>query len=379
MLDANLSTRDIAAWLRETDPEKLRELWAAADKTRRERVGDAVWLRGLVEISSFCRRNCFYCGIRAARRIERYRLTRSEIIDCARLANEYRFGTVVLQAGEDFALDADFIADLIVEIRERFDLAITLSLGERKDCEWSRWKEAGANRYLLRFETSNPELYRAIRPLAPDSVSSNRIEMLKRLRAIGYEIGIGVMIGIPGQTFDDLTADLALFRELDLDMIGCGPFLPHSSTPLGRLEKTPNGFWRSLPASELENELPTNVPFEYPAAASQVPNTNDLAFKVVALSRLLCPDANIPSTTAVATLDADGGRRGALGRGANVIMPNLTPEKYRRLYEIYPNKAATFENADETRRFALRQIAEIGRFQGIGAGSSPRFLARRNS
>lgn len=376
MLDQNLSARDIAGWLRESDEEKLRELWRAADRTRRERVGDAVWLRGLVELSSFCRRNCLYCGIRASRPIERYRLTKSEVLECARLANEYRYGTLVLQAGEDLALDETAIVELIREIRERFGLAITLSLGERKESEWVRWKEAGADRYLLRFETSNPTLYRAIHPLASDSIYPNRIELLKRLREIGYEVGSGVMIGIPGQTFDDLARDLALFRELDLDMIGCGPFLPHRATPLGRLE-TVDGVWRSKPATEPENALPTNVPFDYPTTDSQVPNSNEFAFKVVALARILCPDANIPSTTAVATLDGKDGRKGALERGANVVMPNLTPEKYRRLYEIYPNKAATFEEADETRRLALRQLGEIGRFQGIGAGSSPRFQARR--
>jgi biotin synthase len=182
------------------------------------------------------------------------------------------------------------------------------------------------------------------------------------------------MIGIPGQTFDDLARDLALFRELDLDMIGSGPFLPHSETPLGALEIR-DGYWETS-LFQSENAAASRFTFRYPTSNDQVPNTNDLTFKVVALSRILCPDANIPSTTAVATLDGSGGRKSALSRGANVIMPNLTPTKYRRLYEIYPNKAATFEDAETTLQTALRQIAEIGRFPGVGPGSSPRFLGR---
>ncbi len=384
MLDSNLSVAEISAWLQETDERKLRELADVADRIRHTNVGDEVWLRGLVELSNRCRRNCLYCGVRAARKVERYRMTREEILECARLADRFQFGTLVLQSGEDLALDVEFIADVVREIRERFDLAITLSLGERGEDAWIRWKEAGAQRYLLRFETSNQALYRAIHPAPTGSVDANRIEMLKRLREIGYEIGSGVMIGIPGQTYDDLANDLALFRELDLDMIGCGPFLPHRFTPLGRLE-IQNGRWKTRPVpkeapeEEQENESPTNKAFDYPTSESQVPNTNELAFKVVALTRILRPDANIPSTTAIATVDGKDGRKGALERGANVIMPNLTPEKYRRLYEIYPNKAATFESPEETRQVALHQIAEIGRPQGIGAGSSPRFLARNQA
>jgi len=384
MLDSNLTVAEISAWLQETDEQKLQELADAANQIRKERVGDEVWLRGLVELSNYCRRNCLYCGVRASRKVDRYRMTREEILECARLASKFQFGTIVLQAGEDFALDDDFIADVVQEICERFDLAITLSLGERGEDAWKLWKAAGARRYLLRFETSNQELYRAIHPLAKDSVYPNRLEMLKRLREIGYEVGSGVMIGIPGQTYDDLARDLALFRELDLDMIGCGPFLPHKLTPLGRLE-IQNGRWKTRPIpadapnEERELDLPTNKAFDYPTSEKQVPNTNELAFKVVALTRILCPDANIPSTTAIATIDGKSGRKGALERGANVIMPNLTPEKYRRLYEIYPNKAATFETPEQTRQVALNQIQEIGRIQGVGAGSSPRFLTKNAS
>lgn len=371
MIDARLSAQEIAAWLRETNEDRLQELWAEADRIRRERVGDAVWLRGLVEISNRCSRNCLYCGVRAERRVERYRLTQAEILECAKFAKENGLGTLVLQAGEDRGLDAGFVAETVRAIRENFGLAITLSLGERKVSEFVRWKEAGANRYLLRFETSNPALYGALHPGVDGADCAGRIAVLKRLRSIGYEIGSGVMIGIPGQTFDDLARDLALFRELDLDMIGSGPFLPHPSTPLGNVEIR-DGFLRS------QTPTSSRFTFRYPASGEQVPNANDVAFKVTALTRILCPDANVPSTTAIATLDGRGGRQSALARGANVVMPNVTPTKYRRFYEIYPNKAATFEDAETTLQTALRQLEAIGRFPGVGAGSSPRFNARRD-
>ena len=375
MLDAHLSTPEIAAWLRETNPERLQTLWETADQIRRERVGDAVWLRGLVEISNRCSRNCLYCGVRAERRVERYRMTQAEILECAKFAKKNGLATLVLQAGEDRTLDAGFVAETVRAIRDDFGLTITLSLGERTDSELVRWKEAGARRYLTRFETSNPALYRALHPTTDGTGATERIDFLKRLREIGYEVGSGVMIGIPGQTFDDLARDLALFRELDLDMIGSGPFLPHPGTPLGSLEII-GGYWQTTRLFATEKAAPPRFRFRYPTSPDQVPNSNDLAFKVVALTRILCPDANIPSTTAVATVDGQGGRKCALSRGANVIMPNLTPTKYRRLYEIYPNKAATFEDAETTLQTALRQIAEIGRFPGVGAGSSPRFLGR---
>ncbi len=375
MLDSNLSTPEIAAWLRETDAERLQTLWDAADRIRRERVGDAIWLRGLVEISNRCSRNCLYCGVRAARRLERYRMTQAEILDCAKFAKENGLATLVLQAGEDRTLDASFVAETVRAIRDDFGLTITLSFGERTDSELVRWQEAGAKRYLARFETSNPSLYRALHPDVGGAGLTERIDFLKRLREIGYEVGSGVMIGIPGQTFDDLARDLTLFRELDLDMIGSGPFLPHPGTPLGALEIC-DGYWQTTRRRKTEISVAPRFTFLYPTSPDQVPNTNDVAFKVVALTRLLCPDANIPSVTSVATLDGSGGRKSALARGANVVMPNLTPTKYRRFYEIYPNKAATFEDSETTLRTASRQIAEIGRFPGVGPGSSPRFLER---
>ncbi len=346
-----LSLSEITAWLREEDHLRLEDLWHQADHLRHEQVGDSIWFRGLVELSSYCRRNCLYCGIRAARpNLVRYRMTMDEVLGCAETAARLHYGTMVIQAGEDPGLPEEFITEMIRSIKKRYGLIITLSLGERKESEWVHWKEAGANRYLLRFETSNQQLFQAIHPRAVDTVYPCRMELLRKLKEIGYEVGSGVMIGIPGQDITELAHDIELFHEFQLDMIGCGPYLAHPETPLGQMENNPD----------------LRIQYNIPIAKEQVVGTNEMAFKVIALARLVCPSANIPSTTAIATIDGQHGRTDGLRSGANVIMPNLTPMKYRRLYEIYPNKAATFETAEETHATAIRQIESIGRFQAQG-------------
>ncbi len=344
---------EIRAWLVEANPEKLERLWLSADSLRHDTVGDEVYLRGLVEISNICRRNCLYCGIRAGNpKPQRYRMSAEEMVETARLAKKLGYGTVVLQSGEDGSVSAEEIAEIIRQIKRKTNLAVTLSLGERAEEDYITWFKAGANRYLLRFETSNETLYRAIHPPHAQGRyrSGSRIELLKTLRNIGYEIGSGVMAGIPGQTWDDLARDIALFAELDLDMIGCGPFLPHPDTPLGGVRSQESG------------------------VEEQVILDKHLPFKVIALARLVCPAANIPTTTAIATLDPVHGRLLGLSRGANVVMPNLTPACYRKMYEIYPHKAASGETPEETHELAVRQILELGRTPGQGAGTSPRFL-----
>ncbi|HPD13682.1 MAG TPA: [FeFe] hydrogenase H-cluster radical SAM maturase HydE [Planctomycetota bacterium] len=342
-----MKRNEILEWLRENDEERLDELWRAADAVRSEHVGDAVHLRGLVEVSNHCVRSCAYCGLRAPNRaLRRYRLTADEVLACAREAAALGFGTVVLQAGEDYGLTREGVADLVRRIQAETPLAVTLSLGERPDADLAAWRAAGADRYLLRFETSNRALYDRIHPPLAGR-PSDRIAILRRLTALGYEAGSGVMIGIPGQTYDDLAADIALFRELDLDMIGVGPYLPHPATPLG-------GGTGGAPA------------------ADQVPNSELMTYKVLALTRLICPWANIPSTTALATLNRERGRELGLARGANVVMPNLTPPQYRALYEIYPAKACLFEASRETHEALKQRILALGRTLGTGPGRSAR-------
>jgi biotin synthase len=271
-------------------------------------------------------------------------MSAEEILAAAKQAVAFGYGTVVMQAGEDYALTADWVYNVVRQIKCETPLAVTLSLGERSDKELALWREAGANRYLLRFETSDQSLFHQIHPgLHGEAV--DRLPILRRLKELGYEAGSGVMVGIPGQSYESLARDIELFRELDLDMIGIGPFIPHPATPLG------NG------------ELKPAV-----AKGGQVPNTELMGYKAVALTRLVRPDANIPSTSALATINKRNGREQGLQRGANVLMPNITPIKYRRLYQIYPAKACIDENAQACNGCMRARLAMIGRRVGKGAG-----------
>jgi biotin synthase len=336
-----LTHQEILHWLREEDPTALEQLFARADEVRRAHVGDDIYLRGLIEISSFCVRQCHYCGLRSARTMPRYRMSREEILTAARSAVELGFGTVVLQSGEDFGIEAAWLAEILRTIKQETPLAITLSLGERLPDELRLWREAGADRYLLRFETSDPALYAAIHPQRGAAIS-DRVALLRELRALGYEIGSGVMAGIPGQTYEMLARDIQLFEALDLDMVGIGPFLAHPDTPLGAPDA--------------------------PTSADQVPSSEWMVLKAVALTRLVCPEANLPSTTALATINTVDGREHGLQSGANVFMPILTPAPYRQMYEIYPGKACIDEDATQCNTCLRERIERLGRTVGQGPG-----------
>lgn len=344
-MESGLSREEILTWLRQEDEAALEHLWQRADAVRKQAVGDAVHLRGLIEISNHCIRQCGYCGLRAGHKsLQRYRMTDEEILACARRAGRYGYGTVVLQAGEDFGITTLWMAGLVGGIKDETGLAVTLSLGERPEGDLAAWRQAGADRYLLRFETSDPALYRRIHPSAPGRLS-DRLAILRALKDLGYESGSGVMVGIPGQSFDSLAGDIDTFRALELDMIGVGPYISHPETPLGM------GEWMR-PLREGE----------------QVPNTELMVYKVVALARLVCPEANIPSTTALATINRRNGRELGLMRGANVVMPNLTPPEYREKYEIYPGKACINETAEACRMCLRHRIETLGRYIGTGPG-----------
>jgi len=350
-----MTPEEIPTWLLEDDPIRLEMLWRAADLTRHLYVGDEVHLRGLIEVSNVCQRSCAYCGIAAcAPKVERYRMTQEDILECADKALEYGFGTVVMQAGEDPGITGEWMADTIKKIKDRTGLAITLSLGERSEEDLQAWQAAGADRYLLRFETTDEDLYRRIHPNLPGG-ASNRIQQLLRMREIGFEIGTGVMVGIPGQTWQTLANDIYTFQNYDMDMIGIGPYIPSPGTPL---------------------EGPLGEMLMVEAGTQQVPSDPLTTLKALALTRLVCPETNIPSTTALATLDPSSGRANGLSRGANVIMPNLTQPKYRVLYQIYPGKAGLHETADITTAKIRAQIESLGRRVGQGPGTSPRISHR---
>ncbi len=276
------------------------ELFLAADKTRKKYVGDEIHLRGLIEFSNICRQNCFYCGIRYENKnIERYRLTPDEIVQQADIAAQEGYRTIVLQSAEDLYFTSEVLADVIKKIKKN-DVAVTLSIGERSYEEYKILKEAGADRFLLRIETTDKDLYKK---LHPNMSFENRITCIKNLKDLGYETGTGCLVGLPGQTIESLADDILFFKEVNADMIGLGPLIPHKDTPLK--DVNPNGFW--------------------------------LALKVMAITRLLMPDINIPATTAMETIHPNG-RFIALQCGANVVMPNVTDEYHKNKYEIYPGK-----------------------------------------
>lgn len=304
------------------------DLFKAADDVRKQCVGDEVHLRALIEFSNICRRNCFYCGLRAENKnADRYRLTPEQIIETANLAVESGYKTIVLQSGEDAYFTAEKLAAIIKEIKKS-DVAVTLGIGEMTYEEYKILKSAGADRFLLRIETTDENLYKK---LHPNMSFENRKRCLYDLKKLGYETGTGCLVGLPGQTAESLADDILFFRELDADMIGIGPFIPHKDTPL------------------------------HDAAAGNF----ILSLKVMAITRLLLPYINIPATTAMETL-VKNGRNIALQSGANVVMPNMTAMDYRKKYEIYPDKVSV----DYTT--LSENLRQIGRTISKDKGSSKR-------
>jgi biotin synthase len=316
-------------------------LFAAADQVRHAAVGDEIHLRALIEFSNYCRRNCLYCGLRRDHReLSRYRMASGEILDAVVAAAALGYRTVVLQSGEDTYYTAPPLAELLRTIKAGHGVAVTLSIGERPEEEYRLLKEAGADRFLLRIETSSAGLYQRLHPEMGSDGWTARLECLRALRRQGYQVGSGVMIGLPGQDLGMLADDLLFLQSLDLDMIGVGPFIPHPATPL----------------------------------AGEAGGTLELALRFVACLRLLCPEALIPATTALGALDPQCRQR-ALRVGANVLMPNCTPVQYRDRYQLYPGRICTGESAPECRRCVEAMVLSLGRTVATGYGHSLR-LAR---
>ncbi len=297
----------------------------AADEVRREHYGDAVYLRGLIEITSYCKNNCLYCGLRAGnRRAERYRLSREEILACCEEGYALGYRTFVLQGGEDPAFTDDLICELVAQIKRAHpDCAVTLSLGEKPRESYERYFTAGADRYLLRHETADPAHYAKLHPA--EMRFENRRRCLYDLKEIGYQVGAGFMVGSPYQTTDHLIADLRFLQELQPDMIGIGPYLTHRDTPFHDKE---NG---SLA----------------------------LSLRMLAILRLMFPYALLPSTTALGTVDP-AGRELGLKAGGNVVMPNLSPVGVRKKYAIYDNKICTGEESAQCRDCLERRVRSAG-------------------
>ena len=306
-------------------------LFKKADEIRAEYKGDEVHLRGLIEFSNICKRNCFYCGLRGENsNVKRYRLLPDEIIKIAKNGADLGYKTVVLQSGEDDFYDVQKMTYIISEIK-KLNLALTLSIGEKTYNEYKAYKEAGADRFLLRIETTDKNLYKKMHPKAS---FENRVKCLYNLKELGYETGTGSLVGLPNQTIESLADDILFYKKLDADMIGIGPFIPHPDTPL---------------SGEINKE-----------------NFN-LALRMMAITRIIMPDINIPATTAMETINKDG-RKIALQSGANVVMPNITTQEYREKYEIYPGKICVNESPDICRKCIENKIKSIGRVVSSGFG-----------
>ena len=297
-------------------------LYLAADRVRKQQIGNDVFLRGIIEFSNFCERNCLYCGLRKGnKKLSRYRMSDDEIIATAKQINKTGISTVVLQSGEDSFYRVEIICNLIERIQKETNLIITLSIGERPLDDYKAFQQAGANRYLLKHETSSPDLYKYLRP---GCELDKRIQCLRTIKHLGFETGTGNMVGLPGQTLEILADDLLVMKILDADMLGIGPFISHPETPIAGIEN----------------------------------DDIELTLRVLAIARLLTRNTNIPATTALATLHPQG-RLLALQAGANVVMPDFTPEIYKSRYDIYPGKTDT-GSAEEIIEELKKAIHSIG-------------------
>ena len=297
----------------------------AADIRRRENYGDKVYIRGLIEFTNYCRNNCYYCGIRRDnKKAERYRLTKDEILLCCDEGYKLGFRTFVMQGGEDPYYTDEMICDIVSKIKSRYpDCAVTLSIGEKPRESYQAFFDAGADRYLLRHETADPEHYGKLHPEAMSL--ENRKECLFDLKEIGYQVGSGFMVGSPYQTTENLISDLRFLQKLQPDMIGIGPYITHADTPFAEFKSG-------------------NVM---------------LTLRLVSILRLMFPYALIPSTTALGTIHPQGRKLG-LKAGANVVMPNLSPVSVRKLYSLYENKICTGEEAAQCRGCLERRVESAG-------------------
>ena len=326
---------EIIRLLETVDKKQAAALYREADNVRRERCGDGILLRGLVEFSNYCGNTCMYCGLnRTNRKLKRYTMDTGEIMDCVRLIASSGIRTIVLQSGEEEGSDPEWLADVIDEIKTGYDMAITLSVGEKPPAVYRLWREAGADRYLMKIETTDKTLYEK---LHPGMSLENRKRCLMDLKELGYQNGSGLLIGLPGQTIESIADDILYLKDMEFDMIGIGLFIPHNATPLA-----------NMPYGNLE-----------------------LTLKTIAITRILMPAIHMPASTSIGSLNLDY-RELALKAGTNVLMPNFTPLKYKKLYEIYPFKICLPENDQVFAREFESFAAAIGRHIDYSRGDSIR-------
>ncbi|OGV69141.1 MAG: [FeFe] hydrogenase H-cluster radical SAM maturase HydE [Lentisphaerae bacterium RIFOXYA12_FULL_48_11] len=340
----NLTRADIITLLAVRDIEDMELIRKAAEQTLLKYCSDTVHWRGLIEFSNECRMNCHYCGIRCGNKsVKRYTLSEEEIVEAAKWCATQGYGSVVLQSGERNDEESiSFVERTVRRIKVEtvskalpLGLGITLCVGEQSPETYRRFFEAGAHRYLLRIETTNRKLFESIHP--PSQRLDTRLACLRSLKESGFQVGTGVMIGLPSQTIEMLAADILFFREYDIDMIGMGPYIPHPDTPLGKNLK-PTG-------TETKNRL-------------------QLGLLMIAMTRLFLKNVNIAATTALQALDPTGREQGLL-YGANILMPQLTPSEHRKDYLLYPNKPCLGEDRSDCAECLAARIRSVGRKLGL--------------
>mgnify|MGYP006290546017 FL=1 len=346
--------KDLLYLINLEDEEKINRLYDKAYQFKTDNVGQKVYYRGIIEFSNICEKNCNYCGIRADNdNVNRYFMSKEEILESAQFIYDNNYGSIVLQSGERTDQEyIEFVDDIIKEIKDlsNGELGITLSLGEQDRETYQRWFDLGAHRYLLRIESSNSELYQSIHP--EDHDFDRRVECLANLRDIGYQVGTGVMIGIPGQSTEDLIDDILFFAEQNIDMIGMGPYVVHEETPIVK------------EINDREKLKERNL---------------EWGLKMVAILRLVMPDINIAATTALQALDPVG-REKAMEAGANILMPIVTHKNYRADYQLYENKPCIDEEASDCKNCLAHRIATVGDEIGYGEwGDSPHYFKRINN
>ncbi|WP_300328388.1 [FeFe] hydrogenase H-cluster radical SAM maturase HydE [Fusobacterium sp.] len=350
----NLSKEDLLKLIQIEDPQELQLLLDKAYEIKLKHIGNKVYYRGLIECSNICIKNCRYCGIRKGNEnVERFMLTKDDILEISQWIYENGYGSLALQSGERNDSEfVNFIEETLVEIQKNSNnsLGITLSLGEQTLDTYKRWLKAGASRYLLRIETTNRELFKKIHPNDEFHTFERRIKALKDLRTAGYQVGTGVMIGLPGQTYEDLVNDIIFFKENDIDMIGMGPYIIHEETPLGQ--------------EAMGNILSDEKRFQ-------------LSLKMIALCRIYLKDINIAATTALHALDPLGREKGILA-GANVIMPNATSKNIKPKYQLYRGKPNLNDDAIKGKLALEKNLKEIGEeVVYFKQGNSPHFYNRQ--
>ena len=352
-----MTREEMIRLMKQEDEKSLQQLYDDAYKVKVKYVGNKAYYRGLIEFSNVCIKDCYYCGIRKSSHQERYTMTKKEILSMAMWAYENKYGSVTLQSGERTDTEyCKFVSELISEITKATggELAMTLCLGEQSREVYEDWFNRGAHRYLLRIETTNADLYKKIHPDTPLHSFKSRVACLSTLKDIGYQVGTGVMIGLPGQKPEDLVDDILFYEKHDIDMIGMGPYVVHKNTPIGE----------NVIATCQDTDEAKNKRFLY-------------GLKMIALTRLHLKDVNIAATTALQALHPLGREMG-LKAGANILMPIITLREYRRKYQLYDDKPCVDDDPGHCKNCLTARVESVGDTVGFGQrGDSPHFARRK--